>query len=303
LAAYGTGAAHKRYLAFCAGYWGGIVMDLSTGTREIALESVSDGVDLGAFFERVRHADHRALLLDYDGTLAPFTVQRDRAVPYPEVQTRLTEILSLGNTRLVIVSGRAVADLTGLIGLDPLPEIWGSHGWEHLSGDGKYSLTRLDDQSKQKLDAAARFLSDFVLPNLCEVKPISVAAHWRGLPSREAEVIKNKVSQAWSKIVGDSQLEIRPFDGGLELRPKGKDKGSAVSEILSSMRGTVAAAYLGDDLTDEDAFKAMKGRGLGVLVREEARPTLADIWLRPPEELIEFLTQWRNACDADRRAL
>jgi len=49
---------------------------------------------------------------------------------------------------------------------------------------------------------------------------------------------------------------------------------------------------LGDDRTDEDAFKSIKGRGLGVLVREAFRPTYADVWIKPPEELLAFLARW-----------
>jgi trehalose-6-phosphatase len=55
-------------------------------------------------------------------------------------------------------------------------------------------------------------------------------------------------------------------------------------------------AYLGDDRTDEDAFKALAGRGLAVLVREELRPTAAAVWLRPPVELLDFLQRWMTAC-------
>jgi trehalose-6-phosphatase len=52
------------------------------------------------------------------------------------------------------------------------------------------------------------------------------------------------------------------------------------------------AAYLGDDYTDEDAFEAIKNRGVGILVRKEFRLTRADIWLEPPEELLFFLGNW-----------
>ncbi|MBU1936081.1 trehalose-phosphatase, partial [bacterium] len=55
-------------------------------------------------------------------------------------------------------------------------------------------------------------------------------------------------------------------------------------------------AYLGDDLTDEDAFRVLKGKGLGVLVRPEFRPTTADLWLQPPDDLIEFLKNWITIC-------
>jgi trehalose-6-phosphatase len=66
------------------------------------------------------------------------------------------------------------------------------------------------------------------------------------------------------------------------------------------MSGDVAAAYLGDDLTDEDAFKAIKGKGIGVLVRSELRPTAADIWLTPPKDLLEFLSVWLPECEGER---
>ncbi len=59
--------------------------------------------------------------------------------------------------------------------------------------------------------------------------------------------------------------------------------------VLSEMDRETAAAYLGDDTTDEDAFKAIHGRGIGVLVRPQFRATAADFWLQPPEELLDFL--------------
>jgi len=83
--------------------------------------------------------------------------------------------------------------------------------------------------------------------------------------------------------------------GGLELRVVGIDKGRAVDQILAGSPPEAAAAYLGDDLTDEDAFAALSGRGervLTVLVREEWRPTRAEVWLRPPGGLLAFLGRW-----------
>jgi trehalose 6-phosphate phosphatase len=262
------------------------------------LKLLSEAVDLGAFFELVRRADQRALLLDYDGTLAPFTIHRDKAVPSPAVRELLKDIMRLASTRIVIISGRAISDLIDLIGVEPLPEMWGSHGWEHLSSKKGYSLSALDEQSKQKLLEARKFLASLRQPNLCEEKPVSVAAHWRGLPPQQIKSIRSRVLDAWSGIAENSKLAIQPFDGGVELRAGGRDKGSAVTQILSELTGTVAAAYLGDDATDENAFKAMTGKGLRVLARQTFRDTLADVWIKPPGELISFLTKWKNACAA-----
>lgn len=62
------------------------------------------------------------------------------------------------------------------------------------------------------------------------------------------------------------------------------------------MGGHPAMAYLGDDQTDENAFEALHGRGLSVLVRREYRPTNADVWIQPPEGVTAFLSDWASAC-------
>jgi trehalose-6-phosphatase len=65
-----------------------------------------------------------------------------------------------------------------------------------------------------------------------------------------------------------------------------------VRTILAESLPDAAVAYLGDDRTDEDAFRALNGKGLTVLVRPEYRPTAAEVWLQPPQELIQFLEEW-----------
>jgi trehalose-phosphatase len=107
---------------------------------------------------------------------------------------------------------------------------------------------------------------------------------------------------AWTPIGREAGLVLHPFDGGLELRAKGWDKGDAVRAVLATEPAGAAAAYLGDDLTDEDAFAALdtlaaegRVRGIGVLVRGERRPTRASAWLRPPEQLLGFLDRWNRS--------
>jgi trehalose-phosphatase len=260
------------------------------------VQLLTPDLDLDAFFDHVRHADRRALLLDYDGTLAPFHVDRAKAVPYPAVSAMLPALLRLPNCRTVVVSGRAVADLAKLIGVQPLPEMWGSHGWEHFSAKGAYTLAPLDEASVVALRRAGEVLDDLHLPNLREDKPVSVAAHWRGLPPADVDSICQYVQHAWTGLLAGALLQLNPFDGGLELRAIGRDKGSVVTEILAELTGDVTAAFLGDDLTDEDAFRALGGKGLRVLVRPTLRETLADLWLQPPGELIDFLVRWKEAC-------
>jgi trehalose-phosphatase len=78
----------------------------------------------------------------------------------------------------------------------------------------------------------------------------------------------------------------------VEVRASQADKGDAVRAILREMDPNAPAAYLGDDNTDESAFRAIQGRGLSVLVRPRWRQTAARLWLKPPDELLDFLARW-----------
>jgi trehalose-phosphatase len=248
------------------------------------------------FFEKVSRAEKRALLLDYDGTLAPFNVERDKAFMYPGVAEIINAIFDAENTNLVLISGRTIKDLVPLLGLRRLPEIWGSHGTECLKTDGAYKVMELDERTLQRFAETDRWFKDEGLEEHYEKKPTCRALHLRGVEKETAEEIKDKVLKNWSLITQDGTLDIHKFDGGIELRVAGKDKGYVVETILSEMGEGTAAAYLGDDLTDEDAFRAIKGKGVGALVRKELHPTKASMWLVPPEELIEFLLRWKRAC-------
>lgn len=258
------------------------------------MEILRPGFDLERFFASVGKAGSRALLLDYDGTLAPFREERSLAAPYPGVAALLGRLLAAGRTRVVIVSGRAVSDLLPLLPLDPTPELWGSHGWERLRPDGGYLFYPLAAAAGGALRrAGARARGRW--PGRCEFKPVSLAVHTRGMAEPEAAGLRKEVRVEWEEIGADNGLEIHDFDGGVELRAGGRDKGSVVRSLLEELDGA-AVAYLGDDLTDEPAFKAIEGRGLSVLVRAELRQTNAALWLKPPGELLSFLSDWEHSC-------
>jgi trehalose 6-phosphate phosphatase len=233
-------------------------------------------------------------MLDYDGTLAPFRIQSEKAIPYPGVRKILNNILKGQQTRVVLISGRWTKDLIPLLGLKRLPEIWGSHGWERLRADGTHEIGKFDVRALRGLAEADRWVDQEGLAKRCEHKPGCSALHWRGLAPKKVQGIRSKAMIRWTLLAKNTGLKLSEFDGGLELRVPGRNKGYAVQTILAEMGNGAMAAYLGDDITDEDAFKAIKGRGLGILVREEYRQTAADLWLRPPKELLEFLSRWHK---------
>lgn len=252
--------------------------------------------ELEQFFHEVTQSSQSALLLDYDGTLAPFTLDRKKAVPYPGVNAILQEIVNIGRTRLIIITGRDAHDVEPLLKVRPFPEVWGAHGLQRLRSSGACDMPEIEASALQGLSDAKRWLAYQGLDHMAEPKPGSLAVHWRALDENSALKLRGKILLGWFPIAQQASLKVLEFDGGLELRVPDQDKSYAIRTIIREMGPDVPVAYLGDDVTDETAFRALNNRGLTVLVRREHRKTSARVWLKPPEELLDFLTQWRDAC-------
>jgi trehalose-phosphatase len=252
---------------------------------------------LTAFLRQVRTAPESVLLLDYDGTLAPFHVDRSLAYPYHGIVSLLDGIVQCGKTRIIIISGRPIVELRAL--LTPMSELemWGSHGLERQLSDGSYSRFQVSEKDAAFLKEAEEWVVAAGLLSRAEIKLGGIAIHWRGMPVAEARRIQALTQSGWTPLAERSALKLLQFEAGLELRVSHPDKGDAIRSILGSLDDSVPIAFLGDDITDEDAFRVLRGRGLTVLVRTDCRETTAEAWLRPPTELIDFLEAWRsNVC-------
>jgi trehalose 6-phosphate phosphatase len=253
-------------------------------------------VEVEQFMNAVAQSPVCALLLDYDGILAPFCLNRQQALPYPGMTALLQEIIVNGRTRVVIITGRNAREVIPLLAVHPSPEIWGCHGLERLRPDGTCEAPRVEEPVLHALADADRWLRYQGLHDRAEFKTAAVAIHWRGLDEATAAEIRGQVLLGWIPIAQSTPMELLEFDGGIEMRMPGRDKGDAVRTILDEVGPEVPVAYLGDDLTDERAFLALGTLGLSVLVRPEWRKTAAALWIRPPEGLREFLARWLQAC-------
>src|SRR5258707_13217695 len=96
-----------------------------------------------SFFEKLAEASDSVLMLDFDGTLAPFRVDRNAASPDPEAKRLLGRIKNRTRTQLAIVTGRRAEEASRLLGMDNV-EVWGCHGWERLHRDGRSEWLPLD---------------------------------------------------------------------------------------------------------------------------------------------------------------
>ena len=256
---------------------------------------------LDTFFAAFSGSEPPLLLLDYDGTLAPFRVDRFQARPWTGVRELLAQIQRRQCTRITVISGRPAGEVAQLLGLAPSPEIWGLHGAERLHADGRRELEQLSPETQSRLDALRERLRHDSLGALFEDKANAVVLHWRGASGRKAAEIEERARALFEPLAKTDGLMLLKFEAGLELRA-GRDKGAAVHSILEEAGGAAPlkspVAFLGDDITDESAFlavNALRAPHFTALVRREIRKTAADVWLRPPRELIVFLKRWLEA--------
>ena len=241
-----------------------------------------------AFRLRLAQARRALLMVDYDGTLAAFRPRRDEAYPDEGIGEGLERVLA-SKTRLVVISGRETSEVRRLLGLGARPEIWGCHGAERPGPDGTFFRPALTTEQKKRLSEAEEAAQKILPEEALERKPLSFAGHFRPLPPGERVEVERRLRGAWEPLV-DEDSEVRSFDGGLEFRFRAHHKGQAVAALLDEEKEAVAA-YVGDDETDEDAFRALRPLDLALLVAEQKRPTAASLRIRR-EDVARLLHEW-----------
>src|SRR5438477_5418416 len=240
-----------------------------------------------------------ALFLDYDGTLTPIRDRPEDAVisaSMREAVRRLAERVPVG-----VVSGRDRQVVQELMGLDNLI-VAGDHGFDIWSPTGG-SIQREEGASFEgflrEVEARLRAALADVPGALVEPKKRSVAAHFRLVPQEQRPRVKQIVDAILSEH--PEKLKVTPGKMVFEIQPRlDWDKGKAVLYLLKALdldRDDVVPFYLGDDITDEDAFRALAGRGIGIFVgsandpETTGRTTAADYVLNTIGEVEQFLNR------------
>lgn len=245
-------------------------------------------VNLESFANRL--ADRRpALFLDYGGTLVPVGDRPEYARLSDDMRSLLGEAARA--MPVIVVSGRSLDDVSSLVGL---PEIIyaGSHGLEirgpTLDLELPEGMDALDELGKAADELAAR-LDKIAGPRL-ERKRFTIVVHLRQVAGRDRSAVVAAVEQVQARY---PRLHRTGGKDVIELLPNiDWDKGRAVAWLLSELGlagPEVLPIYIGDDVTDEDAFKAVRGRGLGILVSERPQPSAADYRLKDTREVAALL--------------
>ena len=233
-----------------------------------------------------------AVFFDFDGTLSDIVDDPDAARPVAGAAEALQKLAS--QCPVAVLSGRDLADVTKRVGL---PGIWyaGSHGFELTAPDGKHHQNDAAAAAIPILEEAAAQLRERLgsIPGvMVEHKRFGVAAHYRN-------AARDRVGEVAAAVRAAGQRDALRVTTGrevIELRPDiDWDKGKTLRWVMDHLRQAPSAPlvpiYLGDDITDEDAFDAVRDAGIPILVRHNDdgdRATAALFALDSPAQAAEF---------------
>ncbi len=232
-----------------------------------------------------------AIFLDYDGTLSPIVPRPEDAIISDEMKATLKRLAQIFT--VAIVTGRDKEDVENLAGLDELIYA-GSHGYIITGPDGLFmehedskkiipQLDRIEEEIEKELKEQTEGTQ-------LDRKRYAIGVHFRNARPEDEQVVYEIVNKMISKYEGFKTGEGKKI---LEIKPDlDWHKGKAVEWILKALklseRKDIIPMFIGDDITDEDAFKTLKGKGIGILVGGHGKPTAAEYALKNVFQVREF---------------
>jgi len=237
-----------------------------------------------------------AIFLDYDGTLTPIVDRPELAILSDEGRQ---VVRALAERRPVaVVSGRDRPDVEALVGVDNLA-FAGSHGFDiHTPDAGELTLDGIGDYTPL-MDEVERRLKEGLDPidgALVERKRFSVAAHYRLVADAEYPAFRAVLDRLLETV---PDLKEKTGKKVFEIQPAiDWDKGKAVAQLLKTLKLDDPGhrpMFFGDDVTDEDAFRALQGMGgVGVLAApasdgDQGRVSAADFRVDDPDQVLDLL--------------
>lgn len=250
------------------------------------------------FAAGVRAAPHIIVLSDYDGTLTPIVSRPEQASLSPEAREVLAALAQKHTFSVGIISGRALAEVRDMVAVE---EIYyaGNHGLE-LEGPGLSFIHPAAESSRTEMKALTRKLTARlagIKGVIVEDKGFSVSVHYRMVAPNNVAKVAVVFQEVTAPALSHGRIRVTPGKKVWEVRPPTDwHKGKAVETIVEKLKTALSlqaplTVYLGDDFTDEDAFKVVRPpHGWSILVGQSS-PSSAEYFLNDSSEVIKFLSR------------
>lgn len=242
------------------------------------------------------------LFLDYDGTLTPIVGHPDKAIISPKIKEPLKRLCRSRRCVPAIITGRSLKDIRKKAGLKNI--IYAANHGLQIKGP----KIRFNVPVPLKYKTILRYIKKELEKRLAEVKGVfmedkglSLSLHYRLVNSKKVPFVKNCFHQITAPYRKSREIKTTTGKKLLEIRPAVKwNKGKAVmwlSKSLSSAGDSLFfPIYIGDDLTDEDAFRALKNKGLTVIVGRNTKSS-AQYYVRNTRETLDFIRWILKICE------
>jgi trehalose 6-phosphate phosphatase len=247
------------------------------------------------------------LFLDYDGTLAPIVGSPEKAQIPVSTRQLLSKLASLKNCRVAIISGRSLKDIRNRIGFDNVI-CAGNHGLEMDGPDLRFNGP-IPSQWAQFLGKIYGIMINSLSKIngvLIEYKGLTMSIHYRLVTRNKLPLVRKVFTRLISPYHVLNLVRIVSGKKVIEVKPPAKwGKGECVLWLLMRYqslhaRKKVLPIYVGDDKTDEDAFKALKNKGITIFVGKPGKSN-AKFYLKNTEEVIELLHRVAVCLSAEYR--
>ena len=249
---------------------------------------VSSAEQVAELVERVSQAPSLVLLLDYDGTLVPFTgVPRD-AAPDHDLLELLERLAARQGTRVHVVSGRSRDQLAEWLGQLPIA-LHAEHGlWTKAAGDRRWVRElKIDAPPNDRIVRLMHTYSERTPGALVERKSAGLAWHYRMAEEELGRTQAAALAAELDAIAAEHGLTVLRGDKLVEVRPSGVDKGAIVAEAVADLDPGGMILAMGDDRTDEDLFAALPTGAVAVHVGP--RESRADVRVADVADARELL--------------
>jgi len=249
--------------------------------------------DMDLIIKSIKNVKKIHLFLDYDGTLVVFQNQPNKVKTPANVHQLLQKISENSKFDIIIITGRKLNEVKSLLNIENI-SIAAVHGLHMQLADETQIVMDVAKKAKPSIKHIKNeLINEFHQENdiLIEDKEFTIAFHYRNVLKEKINTVQEKFIQIIDNNKNNA-MEIVKGDKVFEVRPIGWNKGNAVDYFLNKQERNIKSLpiYIGDDATDEDAFKYLKKKGITIYVKNDSDLiTHALYWLQNPDDVIKFL--------------